>query len=58
MRPTVERDGSVPGGLAVERLPGNHETVVGEPHVRALARALRGAVTRQAAASGRPLWLQ
>ncbi len=48
----------VPGGLAVERLPGSHETVVGEPHVRALARALRGAVTRQAAASGRPLWLQ
>jgi thioesterase domain-containing protein len=38
----------VPGGLTVERLPGSHESVVGEPHVRALARALRLAVTRSA----------
>jgi thioesterase domain-containing protein/acyl carrier protein len=38
----------VSGGIEVVQIPGNHDSIVKEPHVRLLAEALRGAIDRVA----------
>jgi aspartate racemase len=55
--PHLGWDGLAAGGLEIHEVPGDHESTVKEPHVRALAQELRACLERaQTERVGTPAW--